>query len=177
VLLVNKYIKKNKPIIIKAGFTATVDFESLKNGLQIFAPKGSGPRIFGVERDASDIFRIKVVGNNLFINSHVRSIDQKIIAIIRNNSLEVNKGLRQRSSENFIEILDDYGIPVLQIILNKDNSIEINGVFFSQSSCVIANKNSIYSTSFTPFDLMNEEERKQTTYKIRQEAKKIRPLD
>ncbi len=109
------------------------------------------------------------------INSVVKSIDQKVTAIVENNELKVSKGLYQRVSEKHFEIFDDYNIPVLQVLLNKkDNSLRVNGVFFSESMCTIISDNSIEFIPFEkPFLLMNPEEKNNAIFKILGKAKKI----
>jgi hypothetical protein len=175
VLLVNKYINKDEYIKVKVGSnTARYPYEWIKKGFQPITSTGSNG-VFGIHID--NIINLKIVGNNLLINSRVKSIDQKLVASIKDNKLEINKGLIQRSSDRFIEIIDEYDIPVLQVVLSKDNTIEINGVFFSETECVVLSKTGMFQTAFSPISLMSDNEKKQLLYEIRQAAKNIKPLD
>lgn len=167
-LLVDKYIKKDKRVTVKIGIWHTFPYEMLKRG---FIPGIGG---FGIEK----IMSLKLVGKTLQVNCEVRSIDQKIIALVKNNKLLVSKGLYQHSEENFIEVVDDYNIPVLQVILQKNNSIQVNGVFFLENNCVVLNKNRMNILNINkPLFLLDESEQKRIIYEIQKLGQEIEHLD
>lgn len=122
---------------------------------------------------------LKVINNSLAVSTIVRSINQKVVAVVENNKLIVEKGFSQKITEQYFEIKDEYNVPVLQIILDKNtNSIKLNGVFLSDSSYMILSDKGTSTSSFDkPFLLMNEMEKNAAINEILTIAKKIQPLN
>lgn len=71
----------------------------------------------------------------LFITTMVRSIDRKIVAkIVRNKwVLNPNNYFRKNFDAHSLEVIDQLGIPILQIDYLNENKIALGGVFFTES--------------------------------------------
>lgn len=168
ILLVDRFINPKIPLIIRAGITMHTSVKNLISKRQkVFV----GP---GVE----DIINFKIINKKLSINSTVRSSDQKVLALVRDNKLVSSKGLYQKITDQYFQVIDDFGVPVLQIILNKmDNSITVNGVFFYDSYCYILNDGNMLVLNFPKSLLeMNANEFKVHQQKILNEARTIKEL-
>ncbi|ARK10374.1 hypothetical protein A6C57_08555 [Fibrella sp. ES10-3-2-2] len=168
VLLVSKYINFKKPVAIRqGGVTYITNVKKLLRGDSIVN-----------YMNIKNIVTLKLVKNTLSVSSKVKSIDQKLVAQVLDNKLIGTAGFSQVITERYLEVVDKYDIPVLQIILNKKlNMIEVNGVFFSDTSYVILAGDAAYSDSYPKqFLLMSDSERNAVMHKVLINSKQINRL-
>ena len=161
-LLLNKYIDINKQLKVKlGGGSISFWFKHVKNGLVLYS-------------DDYSFIKLKAKGNQLLVDCTIFSIDGDYIAKIENNKLLPSKELEQYGSDRWIEVISKQNIPILQVALSKnDNSIEVGGLFFSESSYTIFSKSGMHIKSANkPYMLMKDEEKRAILYNALKEAKK-----
>lgn len=75
-------------------------------------------------------FSIKRVGDGLLVSAIIHSLDGKVIAEIRNNEwrLNPNNYFHKNFDKSALEVIDEYGIPILQVEYLDGNNIKIGGV-------------------------------------------------
>ena len=81
---------------------------------------------------------VKLAGGRMLVTARVTSWDGKAAAEINDNEWVVNPaGAWQRNyDDRTVEIIDNYGLPVLQVELKDDSTMHVGGVFFIDSSVV-----------------------------------------
>lgn len=100
------------------------------------------------ESDKDFIFRISEKG--FFVSTIIRSFDMEIIAEIENNEWKLNPNnyFRRNYDESSLEVIDNYGIPVLQIENFNNEKIRINGVFISSNYLRLVSKDGLTRLKF-----------------------------
>ena len=176
VLNVGEYIDIKKPInIIYGNSRSIVAASQLKDGWFPF------DRIYSFgESPLKKMLKLSINNNHLKIFCEINSFDETNIAIIKDNKIIKHKtsNINFHITGRFMEVIDEYGIPVFQIELNKKkNAIIIGGAF---------NYNTIYfiiwrddKSSFSNFGeklLMSEEEYKGWLNTYLREAKTLVPI-
>jgi hypothetical protein len=167
VLLVNKYIDTSKPIEIKFGGNSS--YQTLQK-----LRAGWSPVMFGNDKS---MLAIKLERRKLQISTRLHDIDGKYLAQLKNNTLHVPNIELVNSGENYVEIIDEYYVPIMQIDLDKrNNAITLKGVFFANDRVVIISDFGFNSFKIRkPFELMTQNEKDYTRRQIRDYAKQLLP--
>lgn len=166
VLLLNKYLDTTKTIWIKTGLVSTYTMERLRMGVT--------PIILGYEAPLT----LKVENGQILLNCIMYDIEGKRAAKIHNNELvnEEGRNYELHITDRYIEIINEYNIPVLQVDLDKqENSISIRGVTFDENGAytyILADK-IVDNYMGKPFIKMKEAEKDSFLLMFRTEAKKV----
>lgn len=82
---------------------------------------------------------IRYSKEGLLVSATIRSPDNKIVASIDRNNWSVNPGnyYRRNYDRSAVEVIDDYGTPVLQAEIFDYNKIRICGIFISDVAYAI----------------------------------------
>ena len=157
VLMLSKYLDSTKPIRVCIGSnTSILDYSQLKAGHRLS------------EIQTKNVFSCKVVNGNLLLSGTAFWLDGKYSAKIEKNVLVNSPLFEQYGSNNWLEVINEYDIPILQVVLKKsDNSIVINGVFFSDDGCEIDTSGTAWQNSYdTPFLYMSQSSRDSVLHEI-----------
>ena len=82
---------------------------------------------------------VRLTKEGLLISVEVRSLDKRIVAKLRENEWVINHNnyFQRNYDKSAIEVIDQDGIPVLQVELINPNSLRLGGVFVSDSNIYI----------------------------------------
>jgi hypothetical protein len=130
------WLDSTKPILIKFGSnTGEVDISDLQAG-GIF----DIAHYLNLGRHGFISLKMRYDSGRLYLYSDILGYDGKFLAKIRDNKLFVVEGktFEPYYTNTIFEVVEsDYSVPVLQILLEKNNTITINGVFCSDYGCTI----------------------------------------
>ena len=173
ILLLSKYIDTNKAIIFSFGTNEiTIGKLELDNGFTPFSKQ------IWLE-DSNDYFNLRVVKGQLLLNCKVFEFDGKYVGKIANNKLYTSrKDYELYATDHYIELFDDYNIPVLQIELDKKkNTIFFGGVFNNAYNFLVITKDWAYPYKYGTNKMYLSQGRRDSLYaKYLDLAKQIRPL-
>ena len=132
------------------------------------------------DQDGHGYFRIRLDKGNLVINSEVYEFDGKLIGKITNNVLHVaNPNYELHAADDFIELYDEFNIPVLQIKLDKrTNSIYFGGAINSPVGWVVITPDSVVMCAPSEHKLLldtHSRDSMQDSYLT--DARKVKPLN
>lgn len=166
VLLLNKYLDTTKTIWIKSAVVSAYSIKSLR--------KGVSPIILGYESPLT----IQVVNGQILLNCVMYDIDGRRAAKIHNNELvnEEGRNYEMHSTDRYIEVVNDYNIPVLQVDINKEeNSITIRGVTFDEHGyyTYILGGSAVDITMKKPYNKMSQVEKDSFLPIFRTQARQI----
>jgi hypothetical protein len=100
----------------------------------------------------------KVVNGNLYIDADLYSGPQSKPMLLRDNVLENRPAgwdLNMKSGRA-LEVVNEAGIPVFQIVYADDFTVTLNGIFINSNGIVIASPDGLSSTSLggnIPYDV------------------------
>ena len=126
--------KSNEVIIYIGNCFVTINNANFEEGLTVYP----------FERlSFSQSFQVQFSEKGLLVSTTIRSPDNKIVAEIDKNNWTVNQGnyYKRNYDKSAIEVIDDYGTPVLQLELFDHNKLRICGVFISEDEYVIVSSN------------------------------------
>lgn len=149
ILLLNKYIDTTKEIMMKVGFGCPTTLKQIKIGFQCLG-------------GMANFVSLKLNHHQLLLSVKIYNMDNTFVAEVKDNKLvTAGKKYTEYASDKFIEIYNDYHIPVFQIFLDKkSNSITIKGVFFQRDGYEILSDASIQFMNYTkPYLYLTQSER------------------
>lgn len=81
--------------------------------------------------------------NQVLISAEITSIDGKIVAEIIDNEWRINPNnyFKKTYSDQRLEIVDNYNLPILRVEVNNENIITVQGVFITKNNTIVATKN------------------------------------
>jgi len=81
--------------------------------------------------------------NQVLISAEITSIDGKIVAEIIDNEWRINPNnyFKKTYSDQRLEIVDNYNLPILRIEVNEENIITVQGVFITKNNVIVATRN------------------------------------
>ena len=173
ILLLNKYLDITKNICFSS--------QGYKYCNPLFAYNQSNG-----EQTAIDVYGQKIplkltstMNGHLLLNCKIYSVDGKVISLIEDNVINPagSNILKQTSTDSSLQVLDQYGIPVLTIqIHKKENTIEAQCVTFDEDGNIllIMSKQGVtfYSVG-KPYLLKSQEERDKFWYDCKQKIKEM----
>ena len=107
-------------------------------------------------------FNINLKGNKLYVDAKIVDFDDKVVGEIIHNKWEANRNVafKRNFNSKALELIDNFGVPVLQFKIISNSQIYIGGVFHYENSAAIfcqektfrlvqygANKNQVSSES------------------------------
>ncbi len=167
VLLLSRYIDTTKEILIVfGGDTSYTTIKNLRSGKEvIFIDNYVIPKLYFNK-------------NHFYFSCTVFNINGDYEAKIEENKLLPSE-CEEYGSSNWIEVINKKEIPILQVLLDKKtNSININGLFFTNQTYVLLSDSGMFVRPFKqPFQLMTAEDKNKALYRAISEAKKyLTPL-
>lgn len=81
--------------------------------------------------------------NRVLISAEITSIDGKIVAEIIDNEWRINPNnyFKKTYSDQRLEIIDNYNLPILRVEVNDENIITVQGVFITKDNTIVATQN------------------------------------
>ncbi len=109
-------------------------FDSLNQILEIKIDEDQILQPFGLNVP----FSLRKNKNGLLISMIIYSLDSKVVAEIRDNKWVVNPNsyFRINFDKSALEVIDEYNIPVLQIVYLNINAVKIGGIFRCENDSV-----------------------------------------
>src|SRR6185312_5213054 len=175
ILLVNKYLDTTKNILIKFGSnTAGVSMARLRRGFLL--PIGGLSYYPTKDRHYDTTFKIKCIKNQITISTILFDIDGKFIARIKDNQLIASpKNYIIYAYDKFIELYNDYHIPVLQLDLDKkSNSITLSGMFYTSAYCVVISPKGFLAFPYNkPYHLLEQQQKDSILFICNERAERL----
>jgi hypothetical protein len=116
----------------KPGVTAMI---YQKSCCIIQAPEGSIIQPLGFELP----LWFSIENNQLYLDAVIRSSDSQVVTEIHHNKFTINpqKKFKIGQDEHGCEVIDHFGVPVLQVDFINSNTYMVRGVFLTDSTDVI----------------------------------------
>lgn len=113
-------------------------------------------------RGFENFIKLSINKRQLLFSVTILNIDQTFVAEVKDNKLISNPyKYIQYASSKFLEIYNDYHIPVFQVDLDKKtNTITVNGLFYFGDSYMILSKDNMFFDSYLkPYAYLNSQEK------------------
>jgi hypothetical protein len=176
VLDVNKYIDLTKPInIIYGNSRSIVSASELQDGWFPF------DRLYSSgEAPLRRMLKLIMIHDSLKISCEINAFDETNIAVIKDNKIIKHKtsDISFHITNRFMEVIDQYGIPVFQIELDKkQNAIIIGGAFnYNTIYFIIWRGDRVTFSTFGEKLLMSQPEYNEMLNRYLRAARTLKPI-
>lgn len=97
-------------------------------------------------------FKIKLFYNELLVSTELFDIDGKLVGKIENSQWIINKNnyFTKKHDAHYLEIIDQFSVPVVQVEYTNSKSIEINGAFNTGNEIIFLRDGTIERMDISP---------------------------
>lgn len=96
-------------------------------------------------------FTVRMKGDSLIFSFKLMLPDGRVQIKVENNEFEVNMpGCDWNYNANALEVVNEQGVPIFQMIRKNPSHIVINGFFISPGVSIIATKSGVLSSVYPP---------------------------